>query len=123
METLNFVAECAKVYIEIRKKLVPPEIKQFLLLMENHTKLHQMTLSRWIKNTISSAGIGIGVFKAIQPASLHPVRQNKLVFHIRKFWVPGKVLILSLTIMININKSDLVDFDFVTPIVSEFKDE
>ena len=27
MGTLNFVAECAKVFIEIRKELVPPEIK------------------------------------------------------------------------------------------------
>ena len=36
------VVECAKVYIEIRKELVPPEIKHFLPY-GNPTKLHQMT--------------------------------------------------------------------------------
>ena len=36
------VVECAKVYIEIRKELFPPEIKHFLPY-GNPTKLHQMT--------------------------------------------------------------------------------
>ena len=46
--------------------------------------------------------------------------------HTQKLWreVAGKVLILSLNIMIKhiINKDDLEDFDFVAPIVSKFKD-
>ena len=68
------VAECAKLYIEIRRELVPPEIKQFLV---TYGKLHKAasddTISRWIKNTISSTGIDIDVFKAHSTRSAHPV--------------------------------------------------
>ena len=38
--------------------------------MENHTQLHQMTLSRWIKNAIFRAGIDIDVFKAHSACSM-----------------------------------------------------
>ena len=58
------VAECAKLYIEIRRELVPPEIKQFLVTYgKPHKAASDDTISRWIKNTISSAGIDIDVFK------------------------------------------------------------
>ena len=59
------VAERAKLYIETRKELVPPEIKQFLVTYgKPHKAASDDTISRWIKNTISSAGIDIDVFKA-----------------------------------------------------------
>ena len=58
------VVGCAKLYIEIRKELVPPEIKQFLVTYgEPHKAASDDTISRWIKNTISSVGIDIDVFK------------------------------------------------------------
>ena len=78
------VVECAKLSIEIRKELVPLEIKQ---LFVTYGKLQKAAsddkISRWIKNTIPSAGIDTGVFKAHSNRS--SVRQNKLVFHVRKF--------------------------------------
>ena len=59
------VVECAKLYMEIRKELVPPEIKQFLVTYgKPHKVASDDKISRWIKNTISCAGIGIDVFKA-----------------------------------------------------------
>ena len=59
------VVECAKLYIEIRKELVAPEIKQFLVTYgKPHKGASDNNISRWIKNTISSAGIDIDVFKA-----------------------------------------------------------
>ena len=59
------LVECAKLYIEIRKKLVSPEIKQFLVTYAKPSKAASNdTISRWIKNTISSADIDINVFKA-----------------------------------------------------------
>ena len=58
------VVECAKLYIEIRNELVPSEIKQFLVTYEKpHKAASDDTISRWNKNTISSAGINIAVFK------------------------------------------------------------
>ena len=64
--------------------------------------------------------------KHIEPVLRHSIRQSKLASHTQKLWreVAGKVLILSLNIMIKhiINKDDLEDFDFVAPIVSKFKD-
>ena len=61
-----FVVECAKVYIGIRKQLVLPEIKQLLsyLCGKPHKATSDDTISRWIKNTISSVNIHIDVFKA-----------------------------------------------------------
>ena len=59
------VVECAKLYIEIRRELVPPEIKQFLVTYGKPYKtVSDDLISWWIKNTISSAGIDIDVFKA-----------------------------------------------------------
>ena len=58
------VVECAKLYIEIRNELVPSEIKQLLVTYEKpHKAASDDTISRWNKNTISSAGIDIAVFK------------------------------------------------------------
>ena len=59
------LVECAKLYIEIRKELVPPDIKQFLVTYGKPQKAaSDDIISRWIKNTISSAGIDRDVFKA-----------------------------------------------------------
>ena len=58
------VVECAKLYIEISKELVPPEIKQFLVTYgKPHKAVSDDTITRWIKNIISSAGIDIDVVK------------------------------------------------------------
>ena len=49
------VIECAKLHIEIRKKLVPPEINQFLVTYgKPHKAGSDDTISRWIKHTISA---------------------------------------------------------------------
>ena len=59
------LAEYAKLYIEIRKELVPPDIKQFLVTYgKSHKAASDDEISRWIKNTIFSAGIDKDVFKA-----------------------------------------------------------
>ena len=49
------VIECAKLHIEIRKELVPPEIKQFLVTYgKPHKAGSDNTISQWIKHTISA---------------------------------------------------------------------
>ena len=95
--------------------------------MENHKKLHQMTqYLRGIKTLFLALVLLLMFLKHIEPVLHYPIRQSKLVSHTQKLWreVAGKVLILSLNIMIKhiINKDDLEDFDFVAPIVSKFKD-
>ena len=53
-EPILCVAECAQLYIEIRKELVPPEIKQFLVTYgKPHKAASDDTISQWIKNFIS----------------------------------------------------------------------
>ena len=53
--------------VEIRKKLDSPEIKQFLVSYgKPHTAASDDTISRWIKNIISSAGIDIEIFTVHQ---------------------------------------------------------
>ena len=59
------VVECVKLYIEISKELVPPEIKQFLVTYgKPHKAVADETMTRWFKNIISSAGIDIDAVKA-----------------------------------------------------------
>ena len=59
------VVECAKLYIQIRNKLVSPEIEQFLVTYgKPHIVASDDTIFRWIKNTISSPGIDVYLFKA-----------------------------------------------------------
>ena len=73
-----YVVECAKVYIEIRKELVPPEIKQLLVTYRRPLKAaSDDTISRWIKSTIPSAGIDNDVFTAhsTRSASSSKVKQ------------------------------------------------
>ena len=122
------VAECAKLYIEIRKELVLPEIKQFLV---THGKTHKATsddtISRWIKNTISSAGVDIHVFKAhsTRSASSSKAKQIGIPYMEilkRGSWKGGNTFTKHCDKHI-FNKGDLVDFDFVTPIVSKFRDD
>ena len=52
------------VFIEIRKKLVPPETKQFLVTGKPNKAASDDAIYRWIKNTIFSTGIDIDVFEA-----------------------------------------------------------
>ena len=118
------VVECAKLYIEIRRELVPPEIKQFLVTYgKPHKAASDDTISRWIKNTISSAGIDIDVFKANSTRSASSCKAKQVGIPYTE--VPRKVA-NTFTKHYDkhiINKGDLVDFDFVTPIVSKFKDD
>ena len=122
------VIECAKHYIEIRRELVPPEIKQFLVTYgKPHKAASDDTISRWIKNTISSAGIDIDVFKAHSTRSASSSKAKKVVIPYteilkRGSWKGANTFTKHYDKHI-INKGDLVDFDFVTPIVSKFKDD
>ena len=122
------VVECAKLYIEIRKELVPPEIKQFLVIYEKpHKAASDDTISRWIKNTISSAGIDIDVFKvhSTRSSSFSKAKQVGIPYREilkRGSWKGANTFTKHYDKHI-INKGGLVDFDFVTPIVSKFKDD
>ena len=122
------VVECAKLYIEVRKELVPPENKQFLVTFgKPHKAASDDTISRWIKNTISSAGIDIYVFKAHSTrsaSSSKAIRTGIPYTEIlkRDSWKGANTFTKHYDKHI-INKGDLVDFDFVTPIVSKFKDD
>ena len=122
------VIECAKHYIEIRRELVPPEIKQFLVTYgKPHKAASDDTISRWIKNTISSAGIDIDVFKAHSTRSASSSKAKKAGIPYteilkRGSWKGANTFTKHYDKHI-INKGDLVDFDFVTPIVSKFKDD
>ena len=89
----------------MRKELVPPEIKQFFV---TYGKLQKAasddTISRWIKNTIPSVGIDTYVFKAHsnRSASSSKAKQNGIPYTEILKRGSGKMLILSLNIMINI---------------------
>ena len=75
------VVECAKLYIEIRKELVPPEIKQFLVTYgKPHKAASDDTISQCIKNTITIAGIDIDVFKAHSTRSASSSKAKKVGF-------------------------------------------
>ena len=119
------VVECAKLYTEIRKELVPNEIKQFLVTYgKPRTPLRGY---KWIKDTISSAGIDTDVFKAhsTRSASSSKVKQVGIPYTEilkRGSWKGANTFTKHYDKHI-INKGDLVDFDFVTPIVSIFKDD
>ena len=120
------VVECAKLCIEIRKGLVPPEIKQFLVTYgKPHKAASDDTISRWIKNTISS----IDVFKAHSTRSVSSSETKQvgiLCTEILKrgSWKGANTFTKHYDKHI-INKGDLLtrDFDFVTPIASKFKDD
>ena len=122
------VVECAKLYIEIRRELVPPEIKQFLVTYgKPHKTASDDTMSRWIKNTISNTGIDIHVFKAhsTRSDSSSIAKQVGIPYTgilKRGSWRGANTFTKHYDKHI-INKGDLVDFDFVTPIVGKFKDD
>ena len=124
------VIECAKLHIEIRKKLVPPEIKQFLVTYgKPHKAASDDTISRWIKNTISSAGIDIDAFKAHPTRSVSSSQAKQVGIPYteilkRGSWKGANTFTKHYDKHI-INKGDLLtrDFDFVTPIASKFKDD
>ena len=122
------VVECAKLYIQIRNELVPPEIKQFLV---THGKPHKVasddTISQWIKNTIIGADVDKDVFKAHSTHSTSSSKSKQVGIPYTDFlkrgsW-KGANTFAKLYDKYIINKGDLVDFDFVTSIVSKFKDD
>ena len=121
------VAECDKLYIEIKKQLVPPDIKQFLVTYgRQHEDASDDTISRWIKNTNSSAGINSDVFKAHSTRSDSSSKAKQVGIPYteilrRGSWKGVNTFTKHYDKHI-INIGDLLDFDFVTPIVSKFKD-
>ena len=84
-------------------------------------------MSWWIKNTVSSAGIDIDVFKA---HSTHSASSSKVkqvgIPHMeilkKAFWKGANTFTKHSDKHI-INEGHLIDFDFVTPIISKFKDD
>ena len=117
------VVECAKLYIEIRTELVPPEIKQFLVIYwKPHKASSDDAISRRIENTISSASIDIDVFKAhlTRSASSSKAKQVGIPYTEilkRGSWKDANTFTKHYDKHI-INKGDVVGFDFVTRIVS-----
>ena len=122
------VVECVKLYIEIRKELVPPEIKRFLVTYGRpHKAASDDTISRWIKNNISSTGIDIDVFKAHSTRSTSSSKAKQVGILYTKMlktgsWRGASTFSKHYDKHI-IYKGDLVDFDFVTSAVSKFKDD
>ena len=122
------VVECAKLYIEISKELVPPEIKQFLVTYgKPHKAASDDTISRWIKNTISSVAIDIDVFKthSTRSASSSKAKQVGTPYAeiLKRDSRKGANTFTKHYDKHIIIKRDLVDYDVVTPIVSKFKDD
>ena len=61
----RFVVECDKVYIEIERNLSYLRLSSYLVTCgKPHKATSDDTISRWIKNKISSANIHIEVLKA-----------------------------------------------------------
>ena len=120
--------ECAKLYIGIRKELVPPEIKQFLVTYgKPHKAASDDTISRWIKNTISSVAIDIDVFKthSTRSASSSKAKQVGTPYAeiLKRDSRKGANTFTKHYDKHIIIKRDFVDYDVVTPIVSKFKDD
>ena len=122
------VVESSKPYKEIRKELDPPEIKQFLVTyIKPHKAASDDTISRWIKNTISRTGFDIDVFKAHSNCSASSSKAKEIGIPYteilkRGSWKGANTFTKHYDKYI-INKGDFVNFDFVTPIVSKFKNE
>ena len=120
----NTVVECAKVYIEIRKELLP-EIRQFLVTYgKPHKVASDDTISRGIKSTISGAGIDIDIFTAhstrfASPSEAKQVRIRYTEIPRRGSWKGTNTFTKHYDKHI-INKDELAKFDFVTPIASKF---
>ena len=106
--------------LEIGRELVPPEIKQFLVTYGKPYKTVSVDLiSWWIKNTISSAGIDIDVFKAHSTRSASSSKAKQVGITYTEILKTGSWKGANTFTKHNdkhiINKGDLIDFDFVTP--------
>ena len=100
-------------------------------MLVTHGKPHKAasddTISQWIKNTIIGADIDVDVFKAHSSRSTSSSKSKQVGIPYTNFlkrgsW-KGENTFSRLYDKYIINKGDLVDFDFVTPIVSKFKDD
>ena len=90
-----------------------------------HKAASDNTISRWRKNTISSASIDIDVFKRNSSRSVSSCGAKQVGIPHKEIpksgsWKGAHTFSKHYDKHM-INKGDLTDFDFVTPIVDKFK--